>query len=122
MDEVAISCLSNNALTKDGSTYNLFTNDSPVTGKWIKIIAFDATTKAQDPAVPLKFTVAPVDAPSKDITINCIDNDIQDLAASGEPDDPYCKNSLDTSGLVTKIILSACQSYLRNVNGGQLGT
>ena len=120
IDEVAISCISDNDLTKDGKTYNIFTNDSPVTGQWIKIIAFDATTKAQDPEVPPKFTVAPVDEPATEITINCLDNDIQDLSASGEPDDPYCKNSLDTSELVTKILFNACQSYLPNVNGDQL--
>ena len=56
--------------------------------------------------VPPKFTVAWIEKPEEHITVSCIDGDIEDLTATGEPDDPFCKNSLDTSKLVRKYFFS----------------
>ena len=117
IDETEIVCKSADELVADGETYNVFTRNTPFIGRWIKIIAFDASTKAQDPSilffnlilikeffsdVPPKFTVASIEKPEEHITVSCIDGDIEDLTATGEPDDPFCKNSLDTSKLVRK--------------------
>ena len=51
IDEKLIVCKNADELVADGETYNSFSNGTPVTGRWIKIIAFDATTKAQDPSL-----------------------------------------------------------------------
>ena len=51
IDEILIVCKNADELVADGETYNTFSNGKPVTGRWIKIIAFDASTKAQDPSL-----------------------------------------------------------------------
>ena len=51
IDETEIDCKTADELVADGETYNVFTRNTPFIGRWIKIIAFDATTKAQDPSM-----------------------------------------------------------------------